>query len=90
MTLFSLDRYEWQARLVPGLLALLPAAPPPRPAGRESLPFRRSVASGSPAAASRRPTVVAACNSAPTLSIAPGAPEALEMIPSLRVSAVAD
>jgi hypothetical protein len=26
MTLFSLDRYEWQARLVPGLLALLPVA----------------------------------------------------------------
>jgi hypothetical protein len=26
MTPFSLDRYEWQARLVPGLLALLPVA----------------------------------------------------------------
>lgn len=26
MTLFQFDRYEWQARLVPGLLALLPVA----------------------------------------------------------------
>ena len=33
---------------------------------------------------------LAACNSAPTLSIAPDAPGTLEMISSLRVSAVAD
>lgn len=26
MSIFPLDRYEWQARLVPGLLALLPVA----------------------------------------------------------------
>src|SRR6266849_3768043 len=59
-----------------------PAAPPPQPAapaagpsrsgGREPPSARCPVASGSPAAAdlSRR-TAVAACNSAPTLSIAP-------------------
>ena len=66
------------------------AAPPPRSAGREPPSFRCPVASGSPAAASRRPTVAAACNSAPTLSIAPDAPRTLETISSLQVSAVAD
>jgi hypothetical protein len=66
------------------------AAPPPRSAGREPPSFRCPVASGSPAAASRRPTVAAACNSAPTLSIAPDAPGTLETISSSRVSAVAD
>ena len=66
------------------------AAPPPRPASREPLTFRCSVASGSPAAASRRPTVAAARNSAPTLSIASDVPETIEIISSSRASAVAD
>src|SRR6266851_1662786 len=78
-----------------------PAAPPPQPAapaagpsrsgGREPPSARCPVASGSPAAAdlSRR-TAVAACNSAPTLSIAPEPGLTLETTPALPVSAVAD
>ena len=78
-----------------------PAAPPPQPAApaagpsrsgdRESPSARRLAASGSPAAAdSRRRTTVAACNSAPTLSIAPEPGATLETISASRASAVAD
>ena len=49
-----------------------PAAAPSRSGDREPPPARHSAASRSPAAADRRRrTTVAACNSAPTLSIAP-------------------
>jgi hypothetical protein len=58
----------------------VPAGPPPRSSGREPLSSRCPVASRSPAAASRRAAKAAACNSAPTLSIAPGVPDALETI----------
>ena len=68
-----------------------PAAASPRPGDRESPQSRRSVASGSPAAADRRRrTIVAACNSAPTLSIAPDSGARLETVSSLPASAVAD
>src|ERR1035438_6684683 len=69
----------------------VPAAVPSTPQDRESPHARHSAASGSPAAAdSSRRTIVAACNSAPTLSIAPDPGVTLETIPASRASAVAD
>ncbi len=75
----------------PPLQHAVPAAAPPRPRDRESQPARHSAASRSPAAADRsRRTRTAACNSAPTLSIAPEPEVRLEMISASRASAVAD
>jgi hypothetical protein len=67
------------------------AAAPARSGDRESPHSRRSAASGSPAAADRsRRTTIAACNSAPALSIAPGPGAMLETITASWASAVAD
>ena len=69
----------------------VPAAAPPRPGDREPPFSGRSDASRSPAAAdSSRRTTIAACNSAPTLSIGTGPGSRIETITALRVSAVAD
>ena len=69
----------------------VPAAAPPRPGDREPPLSGHSDASRSPAAAdSSRRTTTAACNSAPTLSIATGPGITPETITALRVSAVAD
>ena len=60
-------------------------AGPPRPEAREPPHSRCPAASGSPAATdSRRRTTVAACNSAPTLSIAPEPENTLETISTSR------
>jgi hypothetical protein len=68
-----------------------PAAGPPRPGDRETPRSRYSAASRSPAAADRsRRASVAACNSAPTLSIAPESGVRLETVPTSGASAVAD
>ncbi len=68
-----------------------PAAAASRPGDRESPHSRRSAASRSPAAADRsRRTTAAACNSAPTPSIAPDPGVTLETISASRASAVAD
>ena len=86
------------ARLLPGRPLpgppASPAAPPPQPAAPpaassrpgagESPPTRHPVASGSPAAARSRPTMIAACNSAPTLTIALDAGATLETDRSFR------
>ncbi len=68
-----------------------PAAAPPRSGDRESPHSRHSAASRSPAAADRsRHTTAAACNSAPTPSIAPDPGVMLETISASWASAVAD
>ncbi len=67
-----------------------PAAAPPRPPDRESPHSRRSAASRSPAAADRsRRTTIAACNSAPALSIGPDPGATLETVFTSPASEVA-
>ena len=69
----------------------VPAAGPSRSGDRKAPHSRHSAASRSPAAADRsRRTTVAACNSAPTLSIALEPGIRLEMVSASGVSAVAD